>query len=272
MSEHPVSSGPEPRGDVSNQTQPPVLTPIVDGSVAEARGSSWVWALVFGVSAALIAAFITWKVGENMYEYYRPSDEALRSRFDFRARNREQLVADQKNAAIACGTFGALMGLLAGAAGGFARGSIKSGAIAAGAGLVLGGLAALLVSSEVVPIVSRYYSDDNPSLLLPVLVRGGIWAVTGITAGLALGYGWQGSRAITRVMIGGLVGSILGTVVFEAVNAVVFPADRNDNIIPSSDVTRLMEYVCVAVAIALGAVLLGREGQRLASGTSQAEH
>jgi hypothetical protein len=271
MSTHPDSTGQEVHGHVSDQSQPPAAIHIVDQTTTTARGSSWVLALILCVSAALIAAFIAWRVGEMMYEYYRPSDAALRARFDFSARNREQLVADQKNAAIACGTFGALMGLLAGAAGGLARRSIQSGAIAAGVGLVLGGLAATLVSYEIAPSFSTYYSDGNPSLLLPLLVRGGIWAVIGITTGLALGCGWQGPRAIIRMMTGGLVGSILGTVVFEAINGVVFPADRNDNILPNSDVTRLIEYMCVAVAIAAGAVLLGRESKSAPSGQSQAE-
>ena len=41
------------------------------------------------------------------------------------------------------------------------------------------------MSYELAPIFARFYSDETPSLLLSFLVRGGIWAVVGMTAGLA---------------------------------------------------------------------------------------
>ena len=61
--------------------------------------------------------------------------------------------------------------------------------------LLLGGIGGALVSYELAPIFARFYSDETPSLLVSFLVRGGIWAVVGMTAGLALGWGWQGLAA-----------------------------------------------------------------------------
>ena len=106
--------------------------------------------------------------------------------------------------------------------------------MAALAGLLVGGIAGALVSYGLVPIYARFYSDEAPSLLLPFLVRGGIWAVVGMAAGLALGWGWQGFRGIPGFLIGGLSGSVCGTIAFEVVNALLFPGDRNDAVIPSS--------------------------------------
>jgi hypothetical protein len=79
-----------------------------------------------------------------------------------------------------------------------------------------------------------------------------------MTAGLALGWGWQGPLGISRGLLGGLAGSVCGTIAFELVNAVLFPADRNDEVIPSSMVSRLLAYLFVSLGVAIGAVLFAR--------------
>jgi hypothetical protein len=219
------------------------------------------------LGAALVAGILAWGIGELMHDYYGPSVEALRSRFDFSAQNREQRAADQKNAAIAFGTFGALLGLLTGAAGGAARRSIAAAAGAALLGLLLGAIGGALVSYELSPVFTRYYRDTEP-MFVPLLVRGGIWAVVGMTAGVALGCGWHGPRGLARALTGGLVGSVFGTIGFEVVNALIFPMERNDRIIPSSSVTRLIAYLCVAVCVALGTLIL-QPGERAGRAVSR---
>ena len=154
----------------------------------------WLQASVYALVAALVAGFLAWDIGEKTFGYYQPSPQAKAAR-DFTALNREKRIAVQKNTAIAYGTFGALLGLLSGAAGGALRRSIPGGASAALAGLLLGGIGGALVSYELAPIFARFSSDEAPSLLLSFLVRGGIWGVVGMTAGLALGWGWRGLPA-----------------------------------------------------------------------------
>ena len=92
-------------------------------------------------------------------------------------------------------TFGALLGLLSGAAGGVVAPIDPGRRECRLAGLLLGGIGGALVSYGLAPIFGRFYSDETASLLLSFLVRGGIWAVVGMTAGLALGWGWQGFPA-----------------------------------------------------------------------------
>ena len=89
-------------------------------------------------------------------------------------------------------------------------------------------------------------------------VRSCIWAVVGMTAGLALGWGWRGLSGVTPVLTGGMAGGVCGTVTFEVVNAVLFPAQRNDAVIPSSIEARLLSYLFVSVGAAIGAVLVAR--------------
>jgi len=226
-------------------------------------------AAVYALGAAMVAGFLACGIGEQTYDYYQPPASALSSR-EFTALNREKGIAHQKNSALAYGAFGALLGLLSGAAGGALRRSIPGGASAALAGLLLGGIGGALVSYELAPVFDRFYTNQNPSLVLSILVRGGIWAVVGITAGLALGWGWQGSHGVPRALIGGLAGSVCGTIAFEVVNALLFPGDRNDAVIPSSMQARLLAYLFVSVSVTLGGVLFGRHRSLLTGKASQA--
>jgi len=222
-----------------------------------ARFSLLVWAL----GAALVAGFVSWRIGEAMHGYYRPPKAASGGRYDFSALNREQAVADRKNAVIAFGTFGALLASTFGVAGALGRRSWIALATAMLAGLVLGGLGGALVSYGVAPMFSRFYADKDPVLLLPVLVRGSICAVIGMAAGLALGLGARGPAGALRPLTGGLLGSLFGVIASETINAVVYPMDRNDQLIPTSMIARLLCYVGVAGCVALGAVIVGQSAQ-----------
>src|SRR5262249_55758306 len=232
MSAVPDSAEPAPQGDSTPVTGAREPAPVPPQPGHAAPRPPWGWAAVFVMGAALATGFFPWGIGEIMHDYYGASVEARRNRFAFDRANREQGIADRKNAAIAFGTFGALLGLLVGAAGGALRRSVPAASSAAVAGLLLGGVGAALAGYELVPIFAHFYSDEQPSLLLPTLVRGGIWAVAGLAAGFALGWGWHGPRGIPGAVIGGLVGSILATIAFEVANGLIFPADRNDAVIP----------------------------------------
>jgi MFS family permease len=222
---------------------------------------------VYVVGAALVAGLLAWGIGEKTHDYYQVPVSAQGSR-DFTALNREERISDQKNTAIAYGTFGALLGVFSGAAGGALRRSIPGGVGAALAGLVLGGIGVALVSFALAPVFARFYSDENATLLLSFLVRGGIWAVVGMSAGLALGWGWRGLRGVTPVLTGGMAGGVCGTIAFELGNALLFPADRNDAVIPSSMQARLLAYLFVSVGVALGGVYAGHGRPTAANGKS----
>ena len=258
MSDVPHSDEPKSLGDFAPPADTPEPAPATLRAKAAVTGISTLHRLGYALGAALVAGFLAWGIGEKTYGYYQIPASVLGQR-DFSALNREERIADQKNTAIAYGTFGALLGLLSGVAGGAFVRSIPGGASAALAGLVLGGVGGALASYALAPIFDRFYSDEAGSLLVTILFRGGICAVVGMTAGLALGWGWQGPRGIPRVLTGGLAGSVCGIIAFEVFNAVLFPADRNDAIIPTSTLARLLAYLFVSVGAAIGAVLAGRQ-------------
>jgi hypothetical protein len=257
MSDVADSHAPKPQGDSTPPAIPPepALAPLT--AQAAIRDISRLQAIVCAVATALVVGFLAWGIGERTYGYYVIPSSAQSGR-DISALAREGRIVDQKNTAVAFGTFGALMGLLSGVTGGLLRRSMWGGATGALAGMLLGGIGAALVSYELIPIFDRFYSDESASLLVSFGFRGAIWMVIGMTAGLALGWGWQGPRGIPRGLTGGLVGAACGTIVFEVVNAVLFPADRDDAVIPSSMQARLLAYLFVSFGVAIGAVLVGR--------------
>jgi hypothetical protein len=267
MSVVPDSHASESQGGRTTPAGAPEPAPAAFEAQAAVTGFPRLQALVCAIGAALVAGFLAWGIGEKTYNYYQAPGASTRG--DLSAMNRAMRLADQKNSAIAFGTFGALLGLMSGAAGGALRRSIPGSAGAAAAGLLLGGIGGALVSYELAMIFGRLYDDESGSLLLSFLVRGGIWAVVGMAAGLALGWGWQGLRGIPRVLSGALAGSVCGTIAFEVVNAVLFPADRDDAVIPSSMQARLLAYLFVSVGVVLGAVLLERHRSAPASRTLQ---
>ncbi len=243
MSTVPDSNEPRPQGDLIPAGQAPGPGPAPLLAPTAVTDMPRLQALVYAVGAGLVAALLAWGIGEQVHDYYRPPASALQSGRDFTVLNRELGIAAQRNTAIAFGTFGGLLGLLSGVAGGALRRSIPAGVFAALAGLLLGGIGGALMGYELAPIHARFFTDESPSLLLSCLVRGGIWAVIGMAAALALGWGWQGILGIPGTMIGGLTGSVCGTIAFEVVDALLFPGDRNDAVIPSSMQSRLLAYL-----------------------------
>jgi hypothetical protein len=114
------------------------------------------------------------------------------------------------------------------------------------------------VGYGITPVFRTYYSDENPSLLLPLLVRGAVCAIIGLTTGLAVGLGRGRPGGLPRALLGGLLGSALGIAGFEIMSALLFPIERNDKLIPTSMVMRLLFYVFVAIAAGAGTLVLER--------------
>jgi hypothetical protein len=260
-----MSSVPESTGRVESADPKPSLAgpePHVAGTddASSALVPLRLWILV--LAAAVIAGMLAWTVGEKTYGLYRPSKEAYANRYNFAEINRQQAVADRKNGAIAFGTFGALLGLFCGAAGGLSRRPTRALSLSALAGLVLGGLFSSVAGYVLAPMLPRFYNDADPTILLPLLVRGGIVAAVGLTAGLAFGLGRAGPRGILRPLAGGLVGGVLGIAAFEIIYALGFPTVRNDNAIPLSAMTRLLCYLCAAIGVAIGILIVGQDRAR----------
>jgi hypothetical protein len=249
--DHSPQPVPEPAGEPAGIEAEASKT--YDGVRTVPIRTATIWA--FALSAALAAAVASWINGEVYFEYFKPSVAAAADAYRFTALNREKAVADRRNTVIAYGFLGLALGLGLGLAGGLARRSIAMGILAAAAGGLLGGVAGTLTSYALVPVFRQFMDPAEPTLVLPLLIHGGIWTPIGAAAGLAFGLGLGGRYRSIRGLLAGLIGGLLGTIVYEVIQAVVFPLLRNEEIIGPTNISRLMPYVCVAVFVALMAAL-----------------
>jgi hypothetical protein len=234
-------------GPMSTKSTPP--TP--DGRDPR---SLWAWTL----TAALIAGLASWSIGERTLDYFQASEAAMKNLSDPGPMRRELAVFVPRNVAIAYGTLGALLGSMMGLAGGLVRGSIARGFVAFLIGGLAGAAAGAALSFALVPVFLTSFDPGQPSMLLMIGVRGGIWAATGAIAGLALGLGLGHFGNVAATLLGGLLGGLTGTVAFELGNALVNALDRNDQVHPTTSASRLLAYMSVSLLAAIGVIIAAR--------------
>jgi hypothetical protein len=150
---------------------------------------------------------------------------------------------------------GAILGAVLGLAGGLAQRSSRSALLAAFAGGLLAAIAATLAAHGVLPVYYRNVEPQGNDLLLPLLTHGAIWAAVGAAAGLAFGLGAARSGWWARCALGGLLGAIAATLVYDLVGALAFPVDKTSEPVSATAGTRLFAQLAVAVFTAGGAAL-----------------
>jgi len=225
----------------------------------------WMFALIAGILAALIS----WGAGEAAQGQF----PATLNQVPLELQTQATLVAAKqavttstmiKKGAVAYGLLGGLLGLFLGLAGGLARRS-KEDAIKAGVvGLALGAALGAGLSYVLVPTYFRMFAqlavdqqgnDMKPSLM----VHAGIWAAVGLAGGIALGLGEGGRNRILQAAIGGILGALLATVIYEVVGVTLLSAEAKSGQPIASQLTpRLMAHMLVGVFVALGAVFGSR--------------
>jgi hypothetical protein len=220
--------------------------------------------------AGLAAGLLAWLLGEAAYGTFAPPPE-LTSTVNFSLSPilaREKSAANIKNATLTFGLLGAVLGVALGAAGGAARRSTRAGVVAGTVGLVLGGAVGAQTAWVLMPIAERNQVLVSESMFFVLMIHGGIWSAIGAAGGLAFGLGIGGRGRILRAMLGGLVGASLGTVVYDLLGAVAFPAAETGSSLSITWGTRLLAHLCVTVAAALG-VALALDAQAPRPGSSR---
>lgn len=219
-----------------------------------------IWLLV--LAAGAVAGGLAWVLSEPYVDYHKPPVEISDAAYDFIALNREQSAANTKNAAIVFGLFGGLLGGLAGLAAGLASRSSRLAPVAALVGLAVGALAGALPAFGIIPVHYRNFNEaeiEMHSYFLPLAagVHFTLWGPIGAAAGLAMAIGLRGfqPRAIGLGLLGGLVGALVGTVLFEGLGAVLFPFDRTSDPMSTTPTTRLIARLMIAVFSVLGAAV-----------------
>src|SRR3954463_7463130 len=92
MSIVPDSNQPSPQGDLTPPAEAPGPRPAPLLAQTTVTDTPRLQASVSAVGAALVAAFLAWGIGEQTYDYYRPSASAQQNARDFTAMNREKLI------------------------------------------------------------------------------------------------------------------------------------------------------------------------------------
>ena len=157
---------------------------------------------------------------------------------------------------------GAILGGVLGLAGGLMRRKALAGLIAAFVGVGIGAIAAGVAAHGLLPMYFKNIDPQGHALTLPLLTHGGIWAAAGAAAGLAFGLGAGGRGRWGRCAVGGLLGGVFATMVYDLVGAIAFPLDKTSHPVSATMVTRLFAQFAVAAFVAAGAASVAAEGTR----------
>jgi len=254
--------------------EPPAPVSEFAGVAADRRPPARTW--LVASAAALLAGVAAWLVGEATLDYYKPSKEAAEQLRNFVALNREQSIANGRNGAIAFGALGGLLGLGLGVAGGLSRRSTGAALAGGFVGLTLGAVVGALPAFAIMPWQWYHRHDDpyNADLVKPLMYHFGLWGGTGAVAGLAYGIGRSGLRLVplVKTTLGGLIGAVVGTLVYELIGAMALPMSDTADPIPPTALGRVLARLCLVVFSALGVVLAIELQRRRGAKRTGAEH
>ena len=225
------------------------------GSHASGRsGAVRLWALGAGAAAALVS----WVLIETTFDSFKPTatPKGFRATPFLAPGAEERAIAGTRNAALAMGLMGATLGLSLGLAGGLARQSARAGAVAALLGLVLGAAAGAGAAVAAVPLASRVHERDpgkmSAEMASSLLVHGLPWAAVGAAGGLAFGIGLGGRSWPSRGLLGGLLGAIAGTFLYEIIGAMALPDHKIMEPIAGTWGVRLLAQFLALIPTAAG--------------------
>jgi hypothetical protein len=221
------------------------------------------------VGVALLAGLISFGFGEASYGLFRWDDardvkaahQSELSRLGPYAQNEfitkkmmeARSVAESRQAALAFGVLGAILGLGLGLSGGLV--SLAGTHMRAGlTGMVLGGGLGVVAALLCVP---RFYEHLTPGggLGAHILMYAGMFIPLGAACGMALGMGLAVKQAAARCALGGMLGATLAVIVLVIANSLAFPLDQEPAPVPAERIGRLIIHLSVALLVALFATL-----------------
>lgn len=214
-----------------------------------AENRRWIAAL----AAALLAALASWYGGERLRGRYADALEPNLPPIPTREMVMAVDVANTEHAAVTYGLFGAVLAASLGLAGGLAGNFDRTG-FALFLGLFAGGAAGYGTSVAVLPRYYAAFQPQNDDLLLALLTHGAIWSAIGAAAGLALGFGLGGWTRPVRAAIGGMLGAVAATMIYDIGFGLAFPLAKTSQPISATQGTRLLAQLAVAILVAIAAM------------------
>jgi hypothetical protein len=225
--------------------------------------------------AATLAGLLSWAAAERLKPFFS-IPEPIKDPKDriHSGRTAAQFIAATRDASLAWGVTGGLLGLALGAVGGGATASARL-LPAAVAGAVLGVILGAAPTLAVFPFYWDYKHLHNTEdqLSLSLAAHALSWAPLGLAGGLALGIGLRRPGGTLRAAVGGLSGAFLGVVAYEILGAFVLPYDAvASEAVPGAAYARLMAVLLVALGAATGATLAMSERHRAAATPGPQDH
>jgi hypothetical protein len=208
------------------------------------------------ISSGVLAAVIGWVAGERAARSFHWEGHVQVEDLDARGQRDRSLPgsllksrenAETKNAALAMGILGAVLGLAFGAAGGLSRRSTRAAGLGGITGLLLGAVVGTVVPCELVPLFYRSLSRP-PNPALPLLIHTGMYASIGGVGGLAFGLGLCGPGGAGRGLLAGTMGAVLGSIIYNILHTITFPLEWDFCPMPGKGGSRLLAHLCVALS------------------------
>lgn len=226
-------------------------------------------------AAGLLAGLLAFGLGEATWDRFAPENvpQALGSGQVMRPTLETVAKAESRNAALTFGAMGGLLGICLGLAGGLNRRSAPAALSAGLIGLFLGtAIGAVLPLVLVEPFHRLQIDRASDDLLAPIGLHAALWCPLGAIAGLAFAVGLGRPGRAIPFLIGGLVGAILGTILYDVIGAAAAPMAGTSDALSHTRPTRLLASLLIPLGTAAGIALIGRSARRRTAPESQAGH
>ncbi len=213
--------------------------------------------MALSAAAGLLAGILAWGAGETRAVNSGPVEEKVNfmgSGTMVPIISHEARLAGVRLTAIkAFGVLGGLTGLLLGLVGGASVGQGRRAALAGGVGLMAGILVGAGVPWATLSWFEQRRAGNTVDLLPSLLMHSACWIPIGAVGGLALGLGRR--DRILSALVGGVLGALLATVVYDMIGAGFFSLSGTGEPLSLTPMTRLLGRVLVATFVAVGAAL-----------------
>ena len=216
------------------------------------------------ITAAIAAGLLAWLIGETKPMWAVPASrpQMTMGTLGMIPTTETIQVAEVATAARLHGVFGAFLGLAMGVAGGLASRSPRRAMRAGLLGMACAAAVGIAAPYAVIPLFNRFRDSFPEELVGSILMHGLIWASLGVTAAFALAFGQGGgSGRLGHILWGGLLGALVGTVIFDMTGAVFSANDHTGEPVSTSSASRLAARLIISVSVAIAASLGARKGR-----------
>ncbi len=171
---------------------------------------------------------------------------------------KDRSAASTKNGAITYAVFGLCLGAGLGIAGGLTRRSAPRATVGGVLGAFLGaGLGGALAWWTLPWFLEAQLDYTDRELLVSLGMHALHWGILGAIAGLAFVIALGHYRLSLGAMISGLMGAVLGTLVYDLIGAGILPMAGTDHPIAETWTARLLASILVSLGAALAVATVG---------------